>query len=271
MRITGKMDKIDFTKVNQAKPIHKRSTNKTTKCDDCTGYETCPREMRGLKVNFRYEDYNGQQLKFIDGYEDCPIKWGNVKSFNVPLDQFSNLYTDKKEKVIKLFREEMKKPNPLGFYLCGDNSKGKTYFLYWLANETRKLGKDVTICTYIYMMNDIMEGMRDNTDGGVMYRSKKYSDADVLFIDDIGRGGISDFKVNDILFDIINTRVIRGLTTFFSSNFTTTELVKEINKGSKRGDDDFSGKTIKARIERLAYVVKVTKDEWVAKDFSGVK
>lgn len=262
------MKKLNFEQVNNKRPAHKRTDELTTKCDDCTGFENCQRETRGVKVSYRYEDYKGQKLKFIDSYEDCPIKWGYVNSYNVPLGQFSNLFIDGKEDVVKLFKEELKKDSPRGFYISGDNSVGKTYTLYYMANEMRKTGRDVTICTYAHMMKVIMDAMND---GGVMYKTKHFTNRDTLFIDDLGRGGVSDYKVNDIFFDILNTRMLMGLPTYFTSNFNTERLKDVINGKMQNKTDDYAGATIRARILQLCYLVVIDDGKWYMDDKKGVK
>ena len=81
------------------------------------------------------------------------------------------------------------------------------------------------------------------------------STSDILLLDDIGAENNTSFTRDEILGTILQYRMDNDLTTFFTSNYTLSELEEHLSATS-RGND-----LIKARriIERIRFLTKEEK------------
>lgn len=61
---------------------------------------------------------------------------------------------------------------------------------------------------------------------------KKFNNCQILIIDDIGGEIASDWELREILFPLLNNRIEKKLTTFFTSNFSIKELTNHYLKKS---------------------------------------
>ena len=65
-----------------------------------------------------------------------------------------------------------------------------------------------------------------------------YKDCDILVFDDIGVTDVSEWFINQVLFDILDTRYNKKKLTYFSSNFSFYELAKKLKTVSKLSSVD---------------------------------
>ncbi|WP_253301841.1 ATP-binding protein [Spiroplasma endosymbiont of Phyllotreta cruciferae] len=164
------------------------------------------KEKNKVKNNYLYYDFSDELLKLQLNYNlEKDANFNNMKKIIKEMTKFS--------------RGERKK----GLYLHGDSGVGKTYLLICLANHLANKNQKVAFISLIHLINQVKESFNvfnnESSLVEVLLRS------DVLFLDDIGGEIVSSWVRDDLLFRIINDRITRQLPTFFSSNFSTLELI----------------------------------------------
>jgi primosomal protein DnaI len=65
-----------------------------------------------------------------------------------------------------------------------------------------------------------------------------YKNCDILVFDDIGVSDVSEWFINQVLFDILDTRYNKKKLTYFTSNFNFSELSKKLQSVSKLSSID---------------------------------
>lgn len=221
-------------------------------CEKKTTLSLCKQQFKGYKYYFK-KDNNNLFLTRIECEHTIAIKESNKVKNNYLYYDFSNellklrLNDIKKdtnfnnmhiiiEEMIKFVKGKRKK----GLYLHGQPGVGKTYLLIRLANVLANNNWKVAFISVINLINRVKKSFNVfNSESSLV---EILLGADVLFLDDIGGESVSSWVRDDLLFRILNDRISRQLSTFFSSNFTTTTLTtiydnikneindKEINK-----------------------------------------
>ncbi len=133
-----------------------------------------------------------------------------------------------------------------GIYLYGEFGIGKTYAMNQLLEETKKVQvingnvENTTFSEYRgylivwpTLINELKQNM-NNKDSTTYYQHdwKKFINCQILIIDDIGGEIASDWELREILFPLLNNRIEKKLTTFFTSNFSIKELTNHYLKKS---------------------------------------
>ena len=132
-------------------------------------------------------------------------------------------------------------------YIYGEVGSGKTVRAALMLLEILKqsfLNKQVQKFIFIpvpELLQNIKYSYDDNTDKEVLER---YSDVDILVLDDFGIDKPSDWVLG-ILYLIINRRYENMKLTIFTSNFSVEEIAERL------GDD-----RITSRIERMCKIIK---------------
>ncbi len=142
---------------------------------------------------------------------------------------------------------EMRRRYPgKGLYLysrtCGS---GKTFLASIMARELEaRHHADVCVISLPELLNAVRQGFRsgDATPSGALRRCKA---AEILFLDDFGAEKASDW-VNETLFDLIDARQGRQLTTCFTANQLPEEL-------------SCDGRVV-SRVEQMASVVRLPEE-----------
>jgi DNA replication protein DnaC len=152
--------------------------------------------------------------------------------------------------------EEVLKYEKGGFLFYGSNSTGKTYTAYAILkfrilmeicrsveyrHPDKKDKKYFVYCQDLF--NDLRESYNDPT---INRRAiiKKYSECDLLILDDLGAEKITEFTSGNLR-NILNYRDAHHKDTIITTNFKTKELT------------DLIGTSIMERIKRLCKFVKL--------------
>jgi len=107
--------------------------------------------------------------------------------------------------------------------LIGPTGTGKTHISTAIAKEVISRGFDVL---YDSIQNILAAYEQDRFKSGYGPResvSDKYTECDLLIIDDLGTEFINQFSVST-LYNLINTRQNKGLSTIISTNLSAEEL-----------------------------------------------
>lgn len=109
----------------------------------------------------------------------------------------------------------------VSLYFYGRTGLGKTHLSLSIANEAIKKGYNVVYGSIINFMNKIEKEKFGR--GEDMDTENLLTDADLLILDDLG-AEFSTALTNSVLYNIINSRICKGVPTIISSNLKPTEL-----------------------------------------------
>ncbi len=229
------------------------TTKELKNCSQCKGLYECRNKVGG-HVSYPKKDYY-DNLIFVS--KPCKYyKKGLKEEENKITDSQNNSnarmkdidITDKKRiNLIKWVNKFYDKYEPhqvfKGLYLNGSFGSGKTYILSALFNEL-KINKKVS--TEIVYFPEILRTLKDNWN---MYQEKidYYQNVDLLLIDDIGAEKVTEWGRDEVLGTILQYRMNNGLTTFFTSNLSISDLESHLSITNNNTD------MVKARriIERI--------------------
>lgn len=107
--------------------------------------------------------------------------------------------------------------------LCGQVGSGKSHISIALALNFLKKGIGVVYMPYRDVITKIKQNVRDEE----YYQREisKYQGCQVLLIDDIFKGKITEFDSN-IIFEILNYRYLNRLPIIISTEFTVERLLR---------------------------------------------
>ena len=118
--------------------------------------------------------------------------------------------------------EDIKYSRINSILLCGQVGSGKTHISIGIAIELLRKSVSVVYMPYRDTITKIKQNMLDKE----YYKKElsKYQNADVLLIDDLYKGKITEADIN-IMFEIINYRYLNYLPIIVSSEFEVTRLL----------------------------------------------
>ena len=140
-------------------------------------------------------------------------------------------------------------PDQKGLYIYGDMGVGKSFMLAAMAHELSETKKvATTIIHYPSFAIDVRNGIKDNS---VKEQIDAVKEAEVLVLDDIGAEQFSSWIRDDVLQVILQHRMIEELPTFFTSNYSFSDLEAKLSNG-RQGDETWQAKRVMERIRFLA-------------------
>ena len=228
-------------------------------CSKCKGLDNCPNMIKG---SFMKALKNNDGLTFA--YVDCRYvtkdKYkDNVTYFDLPLRikeaSIANIYTDDKSRVeiikkMKIFLDSyMKGERPKGIYLYGSFGAGKSYLIAALFNEFAK--KDVK--SVMVHVPELIRSIKDSFDNDYSERFDSVMNAPLLLLDDIGAEYLTPWSRDEILEPILQYRMDQELPTFFTSNYS----ISEIEKHFIINDDKMKAKRIIERINQVSEPIEL--------------
>ena len=107
-------------------------------------------------------------------------------------------------------------------YFYGRTGLGKTHLSLAIANEAIKKGYNVVYGSVIALINKMEKEKFGKTEAQTDTESL-LTDADLLIIDDLGAEFSTSFTISAI-YNILNSRIARGVPTIISSNLNINEL-----------------------------------------------
>ena len=225
-------------------------------CQNCKGLANCQNAYNGhvkMPVNENNQVYfTYLPCKYLKKrHEEEKIK--NAKAEEIKLVRMKDIdFSDKnRAKVIKWLDEFFEKFNykegNKGLYLYGNFGCGKTFLVSALLNELA-YQKQVR-CEIVYFP-ELLRILKDDWN---LYEEKikLYENVDILCIDDIGAEKVSDWGRDEVLGTILQTRMNKNRTTFFTSNLSLEELESHF-KASGSVDDKLKSRRIMERIKQLS-------------------
>ncbi|MGL4740723.1 MAG: ATP-binding protein [Sarcina sp.] len=145
----------------------------------------------------------------------------NFKDF-IP---WNNSVAEMKEISMQYYKEfeaiRYKRKNSL--LLCGNPGCGKTHLELALANNfVKNKGIKVIYMPYRDVITSIKQNMLD--ENNYLKKIAKYKECDLLLIDDLFKGKVTDSDIN-IMFEIINYRYLNNLPMMISTEFNSDKLL----------------------------------------------
>lgn len=130
-----------------------------------------------------------------------------------------------KEIAIKYFRgfDEIKESRKNSLILCGNPGCGKSHLLLAIANNLIRRRVNVVYFPY----REIIMEIKQNIMNGQVYSEmiNKYKKSEVLLIDDLFKGQITQSDIN-VMFEIINYRYMSNLPILISTELTIDKIIK---------------------------------------------
>lgn len=198
----------------------KKNSYKCSLCRD-TGWILVPQEGRNdLAVQCKCQE----EEKSINDWKNAGINPEMCNqtfgTFNV-WNEFSRKAKDMAAQYYKKFDFISNERNN-SLLLCGQVGSGKSHLTIALGINFLKKNKRVLYMPYRDTITKIKQNMLDNE-----YYEKiisKYKTCDILLIDDLYKGKITQSDVN-IIFEIINHRYLNHKPIIVSTEFTVEELL----------------------------------------------
>lgn len=193
-------------------------------CKDCrdTGINEDNEKCHCLKKLIVSELYDMSSISYMLDKENFDKFDLNVFSekvyeeFNMsPRENMKNILA-----ISKSFINNFDEKNDVNLLLWGPTGQGKTFLLNCIASEL--IEKDIIVIyqTAYEVLKTIEDRKFKNIDDD---KYNLYFESDLLIVDDLGIELVNSFTTSEI-FNIINTRLLRGKKTLISTNLSPKEL-----------------------------------------------
>lgn len=104
----------------------------------------------------------------------------------------------------------------------GDTGLGKTFLSACIACQVSRMGYSVAYESAVHLFEN-MEKAKFSSDEQALAEVRRYTDSDLLIIDDLGTELAGQF-VTTALYTLINDRLLGGKATVISTNLTAEEM-----------------------------------------------
>lgn len=136
-----------------------------------------------------------------------------------------------------------------GLYLYGDMGIGKSFMLAAMARDlSEKKGVATTMIHFPSFTIDIKNAIKE---GKVKEEIDILKSAEVLILDDIGAEQASSWVRDEVLQVILQYRMLENLPTFFTSNYSMSDLEEKLSSGRSEGEV-WESKRVMERVRYLA-------------------
>lgn len=167
---------------------------------------------------------------------------------NLNLENMSNSYKSIYE-ILKKDKHNLRK----GFYIWGDFGIGKTYLMIAYLNDLARNGIKVSFVKTSSFFQKLKNLELKEEIESMIYDLKR---SQVLVFDEVGSNEKSIYQ-DDYFYNILDYRLENKLLTFFTSNFSVSQLENLFSEVSFGINNQTSGKRITSRINALALEVEL--------------
>lgn len=110
---------------------------------------------------------------------------------------------------------------------CGDTGLGKTFLSACIAKEVATKGYSVAYESSVHLFTN-MERAKFENDPAAREKVARYTDCDLLIVDDLGTEIVGQFTLT-ALYTLINDRILQKKATIISTNLTTDGIARRYN------------------------------------------
>ncbi|MFA5158176.1 MAG: ATP-binding protein [Patescibacteria group bacterium] len=173
-------------------------------------------EKCGIRPKYRDKQWCG---RCIDIYRRGPISENRILE-DIPVGYCDADVLDFKGEIELVNVNSME-----NYFFCGDVGTGKTHMMYALLKEAKRNGLSGRVIEFMQICSEIRKGYDCKSGPTEWDVIKKYSNYDILFLDDLGlqSGQVSDFTYLTF-YQIIDKRINNYLPTIISSNKTPEQI-----------------------------------------------
>lgn len=139
-----------------------------------------------------------------------------------------------------------------GLYLHSETGTGKTFLASIVAREYVKNGYSVMFDDIPLLMNRLKATFDK---GGTDELLDRYGKCDLLVLDDLGAGQVTDWSVG-IIYQIINARYNAQRPIIATSNYDLRDLETVLSKS-----DEFTGRRITSRLREMTFQLYLGKND----------
>lgn len=163
-----------------------------------------------------------------------------------------------RQEIVNYLKQILKSKNYPGLYLYGDSQVGKTFIFILLANKL--IQKKYTVCfiSWPEFIIEIKKSFNNNESDDNSNKIDQIKNCDFLFIDDLGNELVTAWERDELLFPILNARVLPLKTTFINSSFSINELTDCYRRQNTK-IEEIKVKRLIERIKKLTLPIKLTK------------
>lgn len=226
-------------------------------CKNCQGIEQCHKNFVGYQRHLEIEDKQA-----VSSFVVCPFgkqieQQRRVMSHidaNVPKDIFLTSFQDLELNnqgnlalLVKRLLEDLKTEPKKGLYIHGDMGIGKTYVMAAFCHMLALQDKSSAFISVSQLLQDLKGYFNSSEDNGL----EELKEVDYLILDDLGAETLSVWGRDEVLFNLLNDRMLRKKPTYFTSVYSLNELEKHY-KTKESKDEMIKVKRLMERIKALA-------------------
>ena len=247
--------------------IFEQYLNEFIKCSDDSDLNNCKQIVSGYTLSLAYD--NGRvYIVMNDCSHQLAWKKANKIEFNYLLRHFGDELLNltiadlknpnneiERNEIINSFLGFIKEPTHTGLYIYGKPGTGKTFISTIFANKLAEMSKKVVFVFVPQLVQELKQTFKHPGMFDKMMDNLKQ--CDVLFLDDIAGESISEWFRDDILFNILNYRMLKKLPTFFTSNYSLKELFNYYKHNKNNSIEVIKATRLLERIRVLAKSIQL--------------
>ncbi|GAB3060765.1 primosomal protein DnaI [Salinicoccus sesuvii] len=247
----------------------KRYTEQSLACENCPSLGQCINHPQGYVPSI---DVRGGRIHII--HTPCPNKKKNdafrekekmIESYHVPKDvkdaTFETVFLDPDSnrqqiimKSIAASKKIIEGSDTKGLYIHGSFGIGKSYLLGCIANELKEQSVSSIIVYVPEIIRDLKAGFKDGTTDSKFNTIKN---AQVLMLDDLGAEDVTPWVRDEVMTGILHYRMVEGLPTFVSSNYSMADLEYRYARTKENGVEETKARRMMERLRALCEEVQL--------------
>jgi len=188
-----------------------------------------------------------------------------IESYHVPKDvkdaTFDTVFLDTDSNRQEVIRKAISGSQAIsegtdakGLYIHGSFGIGKSYLLGCIANELKEKSISSMIVYVPEIIRDLKAGFKDGTTDEKFNTIKN---AQVLMLDDLGAEDVTPWVRDEVMTGILHYRMVEGLPTFISSNYSMDDLEYRYSRTKENGVEETKAMRMLERIRSLCEEVQL--------------
>lgn len=226
-------------------------------CANCHNIDECPKSFPGYQRQLVYEnnqlsseltvcpygkERENQRLVFNHITTNLPKSMLLTTLMDVEPDNEGNLFL-----LISKLTDDVKIYPKKGYYVYGNMGIGKTYVTAAFCNMLALQKKDCAFISVSQLLQDLKGYFNSDEDNGLEYLKK----VPYLVLDDIGAETLSTWGRDEILYNLLNARMLEHLPTYFTSVYDLEGLQAHYMQ-NKTNDESIKVQRLIERIKALS-------------------